>query len=81
MNEPIDTPLPQARELADDLRFDLRDRNGDGKLTEAEFDRARGVTARLQDPDGFARYDADGDGLVDREEWHAGRDGDRRPAT
>ena len=78
MADDQDPPLPPARELADGYRFDLRDRDGDGKLTEPEFDRARGVTARLQDPEGFARYDADGDGHVDRAEWHAGREADRR---
>lgn len=76
MTEPDQAPM-SARELADEVTFTLRDRNNDGKLTEPEFDRARGVTARLDDPEGFARYDTNGDGLVDRAEWQAGRKDDR----
>ena len=70
-------PLPPAKALKDALTFELRDRNDDAGLTEAEFERGRGVTERLQDPGKFQRYDTNGDGRVDRAEWRAGRAADR----
>jgi hypothetical protein len=72
---PEDPPLPPAKALKDDLTFALRDRNDDAGLTEAEFERGRGVTERLKDPG--ERYDTNGDGRVDRAEWQAGRAADR----
>lgn len=72
-----DDELPPARDLKDALTFDVRDRNDDAGLTEAEFERGRGITERLKDPDKFQRYDTNGDGRVDRAEWQAGRAADR----
>lgn len=73
---PEEPPLPPAKALKDDLTFALRDRDDDDGLTASEFERGRGVTERLQDPAKFERYDANGDGRVDRAEWRAGRAAD-----